>query len=113
MEGSIHFICGTVPGRTVPLSVQIRLPCPGNDSWTPNLILPMPGIWPCFVEGASEYREQKIPWKEVGIKALDDKTLRVELSGPYPFFINAMAHQSFAVLPMHLLEIDGGLGRPR
>ena len=73
----------------------------------PELDSPHAWYLAMFIEGATGYLEQRIPWEEVGIKVLDDKTLRIELSGPYPFFINAMAHQSFAVLPIHLLDGNG------
>lgn len=46
------------------------------------------------------------PLSEVGIQALDEKTLRVELERPNPYFLSLTAFPSFLPVPSHLSETD-------
>ena len=43
----------------------------------------------------------------VGIRALDEKTFQMDLLGPLPYAIGALAHYSFAVVPLHAIEKYG------
>ncbi len=44
---------------------------------------------------------------ELGVKALDDKTLEITLERPTPYFIGALTHYTAYPLPEHLLEKVG------
>lgn len=41
---------------------------------------------------------------EVGVRALDEKTLQVELAHPAPWFLSALASHSFVPAPAHITE---------
>jgi oligopeptide transport system substrate-binding protein len=41
---------------------------------------------------------------QVGVKALDDRTLQVELANPTAFFLDLCAFQTLAVVPRHAIE---------
>jgi oligopeptide transport system substrate-binding protein len=44
---------------------------------------------------------------QVGIHAPDDHTFVVELNHPTPFFLDLCAFQTFAVVPRHVIEVEG------
>lgn len=44
---------------------------------------------------------------ELGVKALDDATLRVELTHPTPFFLGLCAFQTLSVVPREIIEKHG------
>lgn len=44
----------------------------------------------------------------VAIKAIDDKTFEMTLTGPAPYAADMLTHQAFAVLPMHTIAKFGG-----
>lgn len=48
-----------------------------------------------FLAGGKEYNEKKGTADQVGVKALDDKTLQVTLAEPCPFFPSILVHSSF------------------
>lgn len=53
---------------------------------------PAPNAYQLYViKGAKEAKEGKIPFEEVGIKALNDWTLEVELNHPTPYFLELTA----------------------
>jgi ABC-type oligopeptide transport system substrate-binding subunit len=60
------------------------------------------------IKGASEYNECKqncdAMADAVGVKAVDDSTLQVELTTPQPWFIQQVAHHSF--LPVHRQTVE-------
>ncbi|OHE67551.1 MAG: ABC transporter substrate-binding protein, partial [Treponema sp. GWA1_62_8] len=60
------------------------------------------------VKGAADFNAgtNKDP-ASVGVKAIDDYTLQVELLGPAAYFVDMTAHYSFAPLPMHAIEKFG------
>jgi len=57
------------------------------------------------IQGADDFNQgkNKDP-NSVGVKALDDNTLQVNLVGPSPYFVDMTAHQVFAPLPMHVIN---------
>ena len=60
------------------------------------------------VKNAEEYNAGKIKDPaQVGIKALDDHTLRVELLGPTPYFLDLCAFPTLAVVPKWTIEKHG------
>jgi len=44
---------------------------------------------------------------ELGVKALDDKTLEITLERPTPYFIGALTHYTAYPLPQHVIESAG------
>jgi oligopeptide transport system substrate-binding protein len=45
--------------------------------------------------------------EKVGIEAVDDRTLRVELTSPQPWFVQQIAHHSFLAVPRRTVEQFG------
>ncbi len=60
-----------------------------------------------IVKGADAYNTGKGPKENVAIRAVDDKTFEVTLTGPLAYAVNTMAHYAFAPLPMHAIEQNG------
>lgn len=61
---------------------------------------PAPNAYQLYViKGAKDFKEGKISFEEVGIKALDDTTLVVELENPTPYFLNLTS--SYFLYPAH------------
>jgi oligopeptide transport system substrate-binding protein len=60
-----------------------------------------------WVKGAAEYNQGKGSAEEVGVKALDDKTLQVTLNNPTPFFLNQMAFPIFFPQNQKIVEEKG------
>jgi oligopeptide transport system substrate-binding protein len=60
-----------------------------------------------FVVGAEAYNSGEASSDAVQIRALDDYTFQVDLIGPFPFFIDALEHYSFAIVPKHTIEEFG------
>lgn len=62
------------------------------------------------LKNAREYKEEKVgDFGEVGIKALDDKTLVAELIGPTPYFLNMLKHYSWFPVHPGTIEAHGGI----
>ena len=59
-----------------------------------------------FIKNAKLSAEGKISVAEVGVKALDDKTFKVELEYPAPYFLDATSCTLFYPIPKHLAEKD-------
>lgn len=59
------------------------------------------------VKGADEYNSGKGKAEDVGVKAIDSKTLQVQLIGPTPYFVDMMAHSAFAPAPKWVIEKYG------
>ncbi|GAB1482635.1 peptide ABC transporter substrate-binding protein [Treponema sp.] len=60
------------------------------------------------VKGADDFNSGKTTDPStVGVKAIDDYTLQVQLVGPSAYFIDMTAHYAFAPLPMHVITKFG------
>jgi len=59
------------------------------------------------VKGAAEYNAGKSGPEMVKVKALDEKTFQFELVGPTPYALGMLAHYTFAVVPMHIIQKFG------
>jgi oligopeptide transport system substrate-binding protein len=59
-----------------------------------------------ILKGAEEYYRGKVTdFDEVGVKALDDRTLRIELVGPTPYLLSLVQHDSWLpVCPTAILK---------
>ena len=90
----------------VPITAQSFV-----DSWIRELdpATGTPYAWfpAMFLKGAAEFNAGETGPEALGVRAIDDKTLEVELVGPLPYAIGALAHYSFAVVPMHAIEKYG------
>ena len=53
--------------------------------------------------------EQPLPWEEVGVKALDDKTLEITLIAPMPYFPLMLKHYSWFPVNPRTIEEHGGM----
>ncbi len=103
-------------------------PVTANDfvySWTqlftPEVAAPYAGTWAGMILGASEHLNGEEPSAEVrteldakgyeglpmGFKAVDDYTLQVTLTNPYPYFLDVLAFYSFAPLNQKGVEAIG------
>jgi len=58
------------------------------------------------MKGAEDYSKEKITdFDQVGVKALDDHTLQIELVGPTPYFLSLLQHHAwFPVSPKTILK---------
>ncbi|MCD2389839.1 ABC transporter substrate-binding protein, partial [Borreliella burgdorferi] len=59
------------------------------------------------IKNAEEYFDGKANESELGIKALDEKTLEITLKSPKPYFLDMLVHQTFVPVPMHVIEKYG------
>lgn len=55
-----------------------------------------------IIKNGKAAKSQKCSLDEVGIKALDDKTLQVDLEYPIPYFLSALATHTFFATPEHI-----------
>lgn len=53
-----------------------------------------------------QYFKQEVSADEVGVKALDDKTLYVKLKAPITYFLNLTAFHCYYPVPKHVVEKD-------
>jgi oligopeptide transport system substrate-binding protein len=58
------------------------------------------------IKNAKAAKEGKLPLDQVGVKALDEKTLRVELENPTANFLQCVASHSFLPIPSHVQQQD-------
>ena len=81
------------------------------DSWlrelAPETASPYAWFPGMFLQGAADYNSGEAGPEAVGIRALDDKTFQMDLLGPLPYAIGALSHYSFAVVPLHAIEMYG------
>ncbi len=61
-----------------------------------------------YIRGAQDYHHQRMKDRDaVGVKAIDNHTLRVELAAPTPFFLDLCAYPTFAIVPRQIIEKHG------
>ncbi len=68
---------------------------------TPSFASPCPYLF-YSIRNAEEAVKGEIPLDEVGIKALDERTLQVELENPTPYFLSLVAFCNFYPIPKHV-----------
>lgn len=62
------------------------------------------------LRGAREFNKGESPdFSSVGVRALDEHTLRVELVGPAPYLPSMLRHYSWHPVPRHVIERFGGM----
>ena len=59
------------------------------------------------IKGAQEYNEGKGKVDDIGVEAVDDRTVRFHLTQPVPYFPGLVAHQFFRPVPRKALEAHG------
>lgn len=57
-----------------------------------------------IIKNAKAAKTQRCPIDEIGVKALDDKTLQVDLEHPVPYFLSALSTHSFFATPSHIVD---------
>ena len=62
-----------------------------------------------YFKSRSEPDGEPIPWEEVGIKALDDKTLQITLNAAMPYFPQMLKHYSWFPVNPRTIEEHGGI----
>jgi oligopeptide transport system substrate-binding protein len=74
---------------------------------TPSLAAPYAdGLF--LIKGAEEFNKGKIKdFNEVGVTALDDRTLRIQLVGPTPYFLSAARHTIWLPIPEKVVLANG------
>jgi oligopeptide transport system substrate-binding protein len=60
-----------------------------------------------YIQGAKAYNEGKGRAEDVGVRAVDDYTLKLRLTTPVPFLSGLVAHQMFRLVPRKAIERYG------
>ncbi len=77
-----------------------RVLAPGSESILPTLLYD--------IRGARAYHQGELAdAEEVGVRALDEFTLEVELEGPTSYFPYLVTHHVFYPVPQHVVEAHG------
>jgi oligopeptide transport system substrate-binding protein len=64
------------------------------------------------IRGADDYRNGLIDdFDMVGVAALDERTLRIELEAPIPYFLSMLCHSTFFAVHPPTIEAHGGIDR--
>ncbi len=61
------------------------------------------------LKGAQAYNEGQATWDEVGVKAIDDKTLKLTFAHPTPNLLQVILHFTWSPIPAHIVEAQGGM----
>lgn len=81
------------------------------DSWlrflNPETAAKYAWMMTMIVAGADDYNSGKKGPEAVKIKAVDEKTFQVTLTGPAPYFIGMAAHYAFSIQPLHVIKEHG------
>jgi len=81
------------------------------DSWIrvldPETAAPYAWFPSMFIAGAAEFNAGEADADSVAVEAIDDRTFRFETVGPLPYTLDALAHYSFAIVPIHAIEEFG------
>ena len=62
-----------------------------------------------YFESRSDETAPVVTWEEVGIKALDEKTLQITLNAPMPYFPMMLKHYSWFPVNPRVIEAHGGI----
>lgn len=60
-----------------------------------------------YIRGAQAYNEGQGKAEDLGVEAIDDRTLKFHLTAPVPFFPGLVAHQFFRPVPRKAIEAHG------
>ena len=74
-------------------------------SWKTMLDPNFPSVCPYLfysIQGAEKAKKGEISTEEVGIKALDERTLQVKLQNPTPYFLDLTGFCAFFPVPKHI-----------
>jgi oligopeptide transport system substrate-binding protein len=63
------------------------------------------------IRSAEEINRGRQPVAALGVRALDDFTLQVDLKTPTPFFLQLQSQRMFRAVPRHVIEEAGARGR--
>ncbi len=59
------------------------------------------------IKDAAPVNSGQIPVEELGVRALDDRTLEITLENPAPFFLQLLTHYTTFPVPKHIVELHG------
>lgn len=59
--------------------------------------------------GAESFNRGQCAWEQVGVQALDARTLRLRLTGPTPHLLHLLLHFTWCPVPAHAVEAHGGM----
>jgi oligopeptide transport system substrate-binding protein len=62
-----------------------------------------------YIRNAEAFLQGQVDFTEVGVRALDDWTLQVDLAAPTPFFLQLMDHHSFYPVNPRVIERFGAI----
>ena len=62
-----------------------------------------------IIKGAEALNKGEQPAETLAVKALDDYTLEIELTGPAPYFLALLTHYTAYPVPKHVIEKHGNL----
>jgi oligopeptide transport system substrate-binding protein len=78
-------------------------------SWKKTINPKFPALSPQLffpIKNAEAAAQGLVPLEEVGIKALDKHTLRIELQNPTPYFLSLISFCNFYPIPRHIEEAN-------
>ncbi len=59
------------------------------------------------IQNGEEVNTGKAPLESLGVKAIDDKTLQITLTGPAPYLLSLLTHYTTFPVPKHVVEKYG------
>ncbi|AJA90153.1 ABC transporter substrate-binding protein [Borreliella chilensis] len=59
------------------------------------------------IKNAQEYFDETVSESELGIKAIDSKTLEITLTSPKPYFPDMLTNSAYIPVPIHIIEKYG------
>lgn len=61
------------------------------------------------LRNAEAFNKGECSWEDVGVKVLDNRTLKLTLNGPTPHLLHMLLHFTWYPLPAHNIEAHGGM----
>ena len=81
------------------------------ESWlyllSPETAFPYANSVGEVIKGAADYTFRGASPESVGIRAIDDYTLQVDIIGDFAYAVDTMAHFSYSPLPLHVIRRHG------